>query len=284
MVPGPGSTPGRRAPLTTPTLATENRPVATALPFVKFFPADWLADERLRLCSLAARGLWVDMLCLMHRNQQRRGYLDAPDGSPLLVEQLARAVGSDSDTVAGLVAELGAAGVFSRDSAGVIYSRRMVSDEQRWARCVAAGKKGGNPALNHRDKGGDIPSDVQIPDKKEYPPNPPSGGSARVKLKKTNPEAHPLFARFWSAYPRRVGKPAAARAFARHDPSEELLAAMLAAIDRQRKSDQWTKDGGEFIPHPSTWLNQRRWEDTPADTPTPPNSRPINTELPPWER
>ena len=36
---------------------------------------------------------------------------------------------------------------------------------------------------------------------------------------------------------------------------------MLSAIDTQKKSDQWKKDGGQFIPNPATWLNQRRWED-----------------------
>lgn len=71
----------------------------------------------------------------------------------------------------------------------------------------------------------------------------------------------PGFDAFWSAYPRKTAKPQAAKAFARIVHSEDLLPQMLAAIARQRRSPQWTKDGGEFIPHPSTWLNGRRWED-----------------------
>jgi len=35
-------------------------------PWLKFFPSDWRADPALRMCSLAARGLWIEMLCLMH--------------------------------------------------------------------------------------------------------------------------------------------------------------------------------------------------------------------------
>jgi len=39
---------------------------------------------------------------------------------------------------------------------------------------------------------------------------------------------------------------------------------MLAAIERQRGSQQWVKDNGQFIPHAATWLNQERWQDVVA--------------------
>lgn len=69
------------------------------------------------------------------------------------------------------------------------------------------------------------------------------------------------FERFWSAYPRHVGKRSAEKAFAKLRPDEALLDVMLAALARQRQSDQWRRDGGQFIPHAATWLNGRRWED-----------------------
>jgi hypothetical protein len=74
------------------------------------------------------------------------------------------------------------------------------------------------------------------------------------------------FGKFWSAYPRKQGKGAAERAFAKINPGAELLARMLATIERQKGTDQWRKNLGRFIPYPATWLNQRRWEDeiTPA--------------------
>ena len=40
---------------------------------------------------------------------------------------------------------------------------------------------------------------------------------------------------------------------------------MLDAVSAQSESDQWRKDGGQFIPNPATWLNQSRWEDDPGD-------------------
>lgn len=66
---------------------------------------------------------------------------------------------------------------------------------------------------------------------------------------------------FWKAYPRKTGKDAARKAFARRNPSQELLDKMLAAIEQQKQSAQWQKNNGQFIPLPTTWLNQGRWDD-----------------------
>lgn len=63
---------------------------------------------------------------------------------------------------------------------------------------------------------------------------------------------------FWDAYPRKEGKQKAADAFAKVEVPVENL---IAALERQKKSDQWLKNGGQFIPHAATWLNGKRWED-----------------------
>ena len=74
-----------------------------------------------------------------------------------------------------------------------------------------------------------------------------------------------MFASFWAAYPRHTNKKAAILAFLRLNPDEALLATILSAVGKQKQSAQWTKDGGQFIPHPATWLNGRRWEDEIPD-------------------
>lgn len=74
------------------------------------------------------------------------------------------------------------------------------------------------------------------------------------------------FARFWQLYPRKVGKQAARKAFARVPVPIDRL---LEALERQRGDPQWQRERGRYIPHPVTWLNQGRWEDEP---PTPPPS------------
>lgn len=66
------------------------------------------------------------------------------------------------------------------------------------------------------------------------------------------------FDRFWEAYPRKVGKVKALAAFQKVAVPVEVL---LLAIEEQKKSNQWQKDNGQFIPHPATWLNGHRWDD-----------------------
>lgn len=67
--------------------------------------------------------------------------------------------------------------------------------------------------------------------------------------------------RFWPAYPRKVGKADAAKAFAKLRPDADLLGVMLRSLAAQAASEDWRRDGGRFIPHPATWLNGKRWQD-----------------------
>lgn len=71
----------------------------------------------------------------------------------------------------------------------------------------------------------------------------------------------PGFEKLWDVYPRKVAKDAAAKAFAKRKPDAALVEVMVAAVKRQTRSEQWLRDGGQFIPHLSTWLNQGRWMD-----------------------
>ena len=75
------------------------------------------------------------------------------------------------------------------------------------------------------------------------------------------------FARFWEAYPKKVGKIAAEKLWKRLSPDGDLVDRMLEAIELQRRSDQWKRDGGQYIPNPATWLSQGRWEDEAPKAP-----------------
>ena len=69
------------------------------------------------------------------------------------------------------------------------------------------------------------------------------------------------FLAFWNAYPKKIGKQAALKAYQKIPQSKEQLQIILNAIKKQKQSAQWQKDNGQFIPNPATWLNQGRWED-----------------------
>lgn len=68
------------------------------------------------------------------------------------------------------------------------------------------------------------------------------------------------FNSFWAEYPKKVAKPSAVKAFQKAIKKTDLPT-ILSAIRRHKKTDQWKRDKGQFIPHPTTWLNQERWED-----------------------
>ena len=69
------------------------------------------------------------------------------------------------------------------------------------------------------------------------------------------------FDKFWEAYPKKTAKANAVKAWKKLDPDEELQGAILTSLERQKSSVQWTKDNGQYIPYPASWLNGRRWED-----------------------
>lgn len=103
------------------------------------------------------------------------------------------------------------------------------------------------------------PSPSPLPSPKpEEPPHIPPGGGVR--------QADALFELFWQAYPKKIGKDAARKAFAKRRPSRTMTEIMIAAVEQQMSSPQWARDGGQFIPHPATWLNQGRWEDDVGGT------------------
>ncbi len=125
------------------------------MPWMKFSTADWRSDPRLRMCGLASRGLWMEMIALLHEADPY-GHL-LVTGKPPTDTQLAMLAGAPSEQIPELLGELESAGVFSRTGKGVIYSRRMTRDEKKRTTARKNGKSGGNPNLC--SSGGKTPSD-----------------------------------------------------------------------------------------------------------------------------
>lgn len=70
-----------------------------------------------------------------------------------------------------------------------------------------------------------------------------------------------MFDIFWKAYPKKKDKAKAFRAFKKLKPDETLLNTILKALERQKNDPNWIKDKRQFMPYPSTYLNNHRWED-----------------------
>ena len=124
-----------------------------------FFTGDWMKDPELRFCSIFARGLLVDLLCILFEANEQ-GYASNPDGTPRTDEQIADAVagGSREEKLVAL-AELERSGVLSRDNRGVLFSRRLARLAELSKARKQSGSKGGSktqakPKQNDKQNGG----------------------------------------------------------------------------------------------------------------------------------
>ena len=70
------------------------------------------------------------------------------------------------------------------------------------------------------------------------------------------------FELFWNNYPKKVGKGKAEAAWKKHKPNIDDV---LKTLDWQKQSKEWFKENGAFIPHPTTYINGKRWLDEPTE-------------------
>lgn len=75
-----------------------------------------------------------------------------------------------------------------------------------------------------------------------------------------------VFLSFYNDYPKKIAKPAAYKAWQKINPDSSLVVLIMGGLSKWKVSPDWLKDNGQYVPHPATWLNQRRWED---DVPAP---------------
>jgi hypothetical protein len=120
-------------------------------PAFQFYPADWRKDMALQSCSVAARGLWVDMLCIAHECEPY-GHLTV-NGKPMTAAQIGRHTGLTQRECEKLLQELADAGVSSTTEEGVIYSRRMVRDEDLRNRRAEGGSLGSEHGIKGKEFG-----------------------------------------------------------------------------------------------------------------------------------
>jgi len=125
---------------------TDHITIGSKSPWFKFFPSDWQGDELLAMCSIGARGLLVELLCLMHKATPY-GYLLVNTKQPSDADLVRLARVSSLGEVRKLRTELVERGVLSIASDGTIYTRRMVRKARQSAIGKETGALGGNPKL-----------------------------------------------------------------------------------------------------------------------------------------
>ena len=118
------------------------------MPYIKFYTRDWRSDDDLQVCTLEAKGAWIEMICIMAQSDNF-GYLEKKE-KPYDTDSLAKLIHTDKATLNRCIENLENNDVCSRDARGVIYCRRMVGDRQKHDMAVESGKQGGNPKLKKK--------------------------------------------------------------------------------------------------------------------------------------
>jgi len=247
------------------------------LPAFMFYPGDWMKDPNLKRCSHAAKGVWIDMLCLLHECEERGVFQTA--GQAWSDEEIAQAVGGRLDVTLPCIRELVDKAVADRNTSGAIFCRRMVRDENKRRLCSEAGKKGGNPTLighskghpkgerKGNTKGESTPSSsvlVSITEKDNERVT--RAREPSLSMVQTFPPGYTPtsgwtvgFFRFYEAYPSSVRRRDLAN-YWRDNNLEPLTEAILAGLERWKGCGWWKRGKTHGM---RSWLENRKWEDEP---------------------
>lgn len=231
------------------------------LPAMPWYVGDWLKDPVVRGMTFEERGFWFDLINIFWEMPER-GRLAFKNGEAIPTERLARMIGADIQYVNLKIKLLVNLGVIVYSSDGVLEAVRIRRDEQLRTVRKETGKLGGNPKLLKNNKRL-VKCKVNQNTENEYENE--IENEYENKKQKIDILDMSSFSVFWTAYPRKDGKSRASDVWSRLVKSGQVddafLRKVIGAVEAQKSSKSWTKDGGEFIPLAATWLNGRRWED-----------------------
>jgi hypothetical protein len=242
------------------------------LPSFQFYPGDWQKDPDLRRCSKAAKGMWMDMICLMFECPVRGTFISG-DGVAWLDREIAEAVGGDVATNLECLAELLSKGVAKRNAQGAIFSRRLVRDEEQ--------RRSGNERVRKHRSNGECNAVVTPPVTPLYEEEGEveTGRVSGSQTQKPKPSLQPIdreaaVERIWNLCPKQMAKPRTVRAIvdALIDEAKLLGAAgAIALLETQTAKYKrlvypyknnlalWEK-----VKAPWNWFHERCYNDDPS--------------------
>jgi uncharacterized protein YdaU (DUF1376 family) len=249
-------------------------------PAFQFYPGDWLSSSRITLMTPAEEGAYIRLLAYCWDSED----CTLPDDDEQLAK-LSRLGEQWLSYAPGANAVRNCFEVHPSKKSRLINKRLFAE----WKKLLAfrraksqAGKKGmANRWKQKRNDQGVADSSVisellqadnraitePITKHSSSSPSPSSSLSSKKKPKNTSGHRSLLnghqasFELFWDAYPRKKNREEAERAWRKLKPDDGLLTVMLSKLDQDKRTRQWRKDDGEFIPYPENWLNDKRWED-----------------------
>jgi len=205
---------------------------ATRRTWVKFFITGWLHGSIRWQLEAEERGVWADLICMAGECGQG-GLIADNDGRPLPWSFIANRLNIPEE-------------LLERTVAKCKHEGRLVGGDDNTLKITnwAAYQSEYERQKPHRKPTTKTGNDLT-----------PKGVTTKDTISKNN------FNIFWEAYPRKQAKVDAERAFKSLNPSEDLLAVVIADISSRKQSEAWQKDGGKYIPLPASYLRGKRWED-----------------------
>lgn len=220
---------------------------------------------------------WVNLLCLASKSNQR-GVVTAS------IEDIAFDVRLDDDTAATMMAELLRRGLIEEYAEGFAIhnwdARQFKSDDvsERVQRYRAKNDNSGEtpdetlretlhvtshetlkPSVNSDSQINRVTEGTYVPGADAPKPKPPRKRTSSKNV--LTPEQLARFERWYSEFPRKVNRAKAEEMWARIDPDDALVDVMVSKTREWAASPDWTKDDGQYVPHPATWLYNKRWTD-----------------------
>lgn len=235
-----------------------------ALPYMQFYVADYLADTT----HLTAEEHGAYMLLLFSYWQT---------GKPLRIDRLATVARIPNDrwpSVAETLSEF-----FHVTETHWVQFRVEADLEAVNSKVVTASNAGKASArakaLKKQQELNDRSTDVADPLQRNVN-HTDTDTDTDKNTKSSSPAADDLFPKFWTLYPNKKGKAAAEKAWKKLKVTDDLFTLIAQGLAKQCASQAWLKDSGQFIPHPATWLNGKRWEDEIPSAPTNVHLLPVN--------
>lgn len=222
--------------------------MSNKLPALQFYVGDWKKDNGVQSLSYEDRGIWFEMLCLMHESPVR-GFLQLTDTQPMPLRALATLLGLSETKVDEVVSRLVDYGVCKKDAeTGVLFNKRMVEDERIRQLRKASGSLGGNPKLKATAK----------------PAKPVRAKPASKKINPNTPHQAEIEMIF-EKYPRKVAPDKAKSAI-----KKVLMAGDIRVTELMMKVEEFASEierhglnskheKWNLVPHGSTWFNQHRY-------------------------
>ena len=239
--------------------------------FFRWTPVDWLSSQGVRMMDATQRGWYIQLLCeAWEMEPQNR----LPDDD-LFLQRLAGAESSEPD----FQSRWDAVKKMFPAKDGFLHNLRL---ERELEECEGASLHGKNAAVA-RWKGNPRKPKQSASNAHALPEHQmsinramPNGCQSVISNQESVISNQNAFAKFWGAYPKKVSKPQAEKAFKMHGCAE-IIDLILASLNIQKASQDWTKENGKYIPYPASWLNGRRWEDqAPVQSAVVPQTTPAN--------